>query len=90
VPQSEGSLRWAGEGAGGTLSRPPTRSSITPVAVSKMTTRRIQLPLAHGRGLRPPIASEILLNLRLRDNGMGVGQALIFVGHKFRLWHLRY
>jgi hypothetical protein len=40
--------------------------------------------------LRPPIASEILLNLRLRDNGMGVGQALIFVGHKFRLWHLRY
>ena len=27
---------------------------------------------------------------RLRDDGMGVGQALIFVGHKFRLWHLRY
>jgi hypothetical protein len=27
---------------------------------------------------------------RLRDEGMGVGQALIFVGHKFRLWHLRY
>jgi hypothetical protein len=27
---------------------------------------------------------------RLRDDGMGVGQALIFVGHKFRLVHLRY
>ena len=27
---------------------------------------------------------------RLRDEGMGVGQALIFVGHHFRLWHLRY
>ena len=27
---------------------------------------------------------------RLRDEGMGVGQAMIFVGHKFRLWHLRY
>jgi hypothetical protein len=27
---------------------------------------------------------------RLRDEGMGVGQALIFVGHRFRLWHLRY
>ena len=27
---------------------------------------------------------------RLKDEGMGVGQALIFVGHKFRLWHLRY
>ena len=26
---------------------------------------------------------------RLKDEGMGVGQALIFVGHKFRLWHLR-
>ncbi len=27
---------------------------------------------------------------RLKDEGMGVGQALIFVGHNFRLWHLRY
>jgi hypothetical protein len=27
---------------------------------------------------------------RLRDDRMGVGQALIFVGHKVRLWHLRY
>ena len=27
---------------------------------------------------------------RLRDEGMGVGQALIFVGHHFRLWHLRF
>jgi hypothetical protein len=27
---------------------------------------------------------------RLKDEGMGVGQALIFVGHHFRLWHLRY
>ena len=27
---------------------------------------------------------------RLRDDGMGVGQAMIFVGHKFRLMHLRY
>jgi hypothetical protein len=27
---------------------------------------------------------------RLRNEGMGVAQALIFVGHTFRLWHLRY
>jgi len=27
---------------------------------------------------------------KLRDEGMGVGQALILVGHKCRLWHLRY
>jgi hypothetical protein len=27
---------------------------------------------------------------KLRGEGMGVGQALIFVGHRFRLWHLRY
>ena len=27
---------------------------------------------------------------RLREEGMSVGQALIFVGHKFRLVHLRY
>ena len=27
---------------------------------------------------------------RMRDDGMDVGQALIFVGHRFRLWHLRH
>jgi hypothetical protein len=27
---------------------------------------------------------------RLRDDGMGVEQALIFVGHRFRMWHLRF
>ncbi len=27
---------------------------------------------------------------RLRDEGMGVEQAMIFVGHEFRLRHLRY
>ena len=27
---------------------------------------------------------------RLREEGMGVEQALIFVGHEFRLRHLRY
>jgi hypothetical protein len=27
---------------------------------------------------------------RLREEGMGIEQALIFVGHKFRLRHLRY
>ncbi len=27
---------------------------------------------------------------RLRDEGMGVEQAMIFVGHRFRMWHLRY
>jgi len=27
---------------------------------------------------------------RLRDDGMGIDQALIFVGHRFRMWHLRY
>jgi hypothetical protein len=27
---------------------------------------------------------------RLRSEGMGVEQALIFVGHRLRLWHLRY
>jgi hypothetical protein len=27
---------------------------------------------------------------RLRDDGMGVEQALIFVGHRFRIWHLRF
>jgi hypothetical protein len=27
---------------------------------------------------------------RLRDDGMGVEQAMIFVGHCFRMWHLRY
>jgi len=27
---------------------------------------------------------------RLRDAGMGLEQALIFVGHRFRMWHLRY
>ena len=27
---------------------------------------------------------------RLRDDGMGIEQAMIFVGHCFRMWHLRY
>ncbi len=27
---------------------------------------------------------------RLRDDGMDIEQALIFVGHRFRMWHLRY
>lgn len=27
---------------------------------------------------------------RLREEGMGVEQALIFVGHRFRMWHLRH
>ena len=27
---------------------------------------------------------------RLRDDGMGIEQALIFVGHRFRMWHLRH
>jgi hypothetical protein len=27
---------------------------------------------------------------KLRNEGMGGGQALIFVGHRVRLWHLRY
>ncbi len=27
---------------------------------------------------------------RLREEGMGVEQALVFVGHEFRLRHLRY
>ncbi len=26
----------------------------------------------------------------LREEGMGIEQALIFVGHRFRMWHLRY
>ena len=27
---------------------------------------------------------------RLREEGMGVEQAMIFVGHRFRMWHLRH
>jgi len=27
---------------------------------------------------------------RLRDEGMSIEQAMIFVGHRFRMWHLRY
>jgi hypothetical protein len=27
---------------------------------------------------------------RLRNDGMGIEQAMIFVGHRFRMWHLRY
>ena len=27
---------------------------------------------------------------RLRDDGMSIEQAMIFVGHRFRMWHLRY
>ena len=27
---------------------------------------------------------------RLREEGMGIEQALIFVGHRFRMWHLRH
>ena len=26
----------------------------------------------------------------LREEGMGVEQAMIFVGHHWRMWHLRY
>ena len=26
----------------------------------------------------------------LREEGMGVEQAMIFVGHNWRMWHLRY
>jgi hypothetical protein len=27
---------------------------------------------------------------RLRDEGMGIKQALVFVGHLFRMWHPRH
>jgi hypothetical protein len=27
---------------------------------------------------------------RLRDDGMGIEQAMIFVGDRFMMWHLRY
>ena len=27
---------------------------------------------------------------RLRDDGMGIEQAMIVVGHRFRMWHLSY
>jgi hypothetical protein len=27
---------------------------------------------------------------RLRGEGMGIEQATIFVGHRFRMWHLSY
>jgi hypothetical protein len=27
---------------------------------------------------------------RLRDDGMSIEQAMIFVGHRFGMWHLRY
>jgi hypothetical protein len=27
---------------------------------------------------------------RLREEGMGVEQSVIFVGHRFRMWDLRY
>ena len=27
---------------------------------------------------------------KLRGEGMGIEQAMIFVGHRFRMWHLRY
>jgi hypothetical protein len=27
---------------------------------------------------------------KLRDEGMAVEQAVIFVGHRFRMWHLRF
>ena len=27
---------------------------------------------------------------RLREEGMGIEQAMIFVGHRFRMWHLRH
>ena len=55
--------------------------------------------------VRAPVADEEALEMlrgdlnsgafiteyaRLRDDGMWVGQALILVGHKFRLMHLRY
>ena len=42
--------------------------------------------------LRGDLNSEAFITEyeNLRDEGMGVEQAMIFVGHKFRLWHLRY
>jgi hypothetical protein len=27
---------------------------------------------------------------KLRGEGMGIEQAMIFVGHRFRMWHLRH
>ena len=27
---------------------------------------------------------------KLRGDGMGIEQAMIFVGHRFRMWHMRY
>ena len=27
---------------------------------------------------------------RLRGEGMGIEQAMIFVGHRFRMWHLKH
>jgi len=28
--------------------------------------------------------------IELREEGMGVEQAMIFVGHEWRMWHLRF
>ena len=42
--------------------------------------------------LRGSISSEAFLTVydRLREEGMAIEQALIFVGHHFRLRHLEY
>ena len=61
-------------------------------------TRRVEnvsAPLADEEALemlRGDLDSDAFITeyKRLRDDGMGVEQALIFVGHGFRLWHLRY
>ena len=55
----------------------------------------VSAPLADEEALemlRGDLDSEAFITEyeRLRDDGMGVEQALIFVGHGFRLWHLRY
>jgi len=33
---------------------------------------------------------KFITRSRLRSEGMGIEQAMIFVGHRFRMWHLRY
>jgi hypothetical protein len=45
------------------------------------------LEMLHGD---PNSAALVEEYERLRDQGMGVEQAVIFVGHRFRMWHLRF
>ena len=60
-------------------------------------TRRVEdvsTPLADEDALEilsgdPTSRDFIREYVDLRDEGMGVGQAMIFVGHEFRLRHLR-